>query len=92
MDQVIEVTLDNQGCIIIPVDAEDSLGLAPGMTLVVEKGDKGQMCLRVQKETPTLVDKQGVLVVRAKATGDLRDTVRHERDRRLTDLLQQASQ
>jgi bifunctional DNA-binding transcriptional regulator/antitoxin component of YhaV-PrlF toxin-antitoxin module len=92
MDQVIEVTLDNQGCIVIPADAEDSLGLTPGMTLVVEKGDKGQMCLRVQKETPTLVDKLGVLVVRAKATGDLRDAVRHERDRRLSDLLQQASQ
>jgi bifunctional DNA-binding transcriptional regulator/antitoxin component of YhaV-PrlF toxin-antitoxin module len=92
MDQVIEVSLDNQGCIVIPPDLEERLGLTPGMTLVVEKGDKGQTCLRVQEESPTLIDKKGVLVVKVKAVGDLDGVVRHERDRRLSDLLQSAVQ
>jgi AbrB family looped-hinge helix DNA binding protein len=86
MRQLIKVTVDNQGCIIIPPEIQDRLGLSPGMVLVVEERDKGELCLRVRQELPEIVDKQGVLVVRAKAVGDLADVVRNERDRRLSEL------
>jgi AbrB family looped-hinge helix DNA binding protein len=88
MSRQSEVTVDSKGCIMIPVEIQHRLGLAPGMTLVVEEREKGEICLRVQKELPELVDKEGVLVVRAEATGDLTQPVEHEHGRRLSDLLQ----
>jgi AbrB family looped-hinge helix DNA binding protein len=86
MGQLIKVTVDSQGCIIIPPEIQDRLGLSPGMVLVVEERDEGELCLRVRQELPEIVDKQGVLVVRAKAVGNLADVVRNERDRRLSEL------
>ncbi len=41
-------------------------------------------CLRVQKEFPELVEKQGVLVVRSEAVGDLAEAIRGDRDRRIS--------
>ena len=91
MNQVIKVSLDDRGCILIPEAIQDRLGLSPGMILVVEKGDNGGVCLRTQPEVPTLVDKTGVLVVRAEPLGALTNVTRHERDRRVFDLLQRTS-
>jgi AbrB family looped-hinge helix DNA binding protein len=88
MRHVIEVSLDNQGHIVIPAALRDRLDLYPGITLVVEKGDNDDMCLRTQPEQPMLVDKEGVLVIRAEPLGDLTDVTRRERDRRVFDLLQ----
>jgi len=81
MNQVIEVSLDDLGRILIPAALRSRLGLSPGMTLVVEKGDKGGVRLRPQSEPPMLVDKGGVLVVRAEPLSDLTNVTRHERDR-----------
>jgi AbrB family looped-hinge helix DNA binding protein len=81
MNQVIEVSLDDLGRILIPAALRSRLGLSPGMTLVVEKGDQGGVRLRLQSEPPMLVDKGGVLVVRAKPLRDLANVTRHERDR-----------
>jgi AbrB family looped-hinge helix DNA binding protein len=88
MNQVVQVSLDNLGRILIPAALRSRLGLSPGMTLVVEKGDQGGVRLRVQPEPSILVDKGGVLVVRAEPFGDLANVTRHERDRRVSDLLQ----
>jgi|GEM_PF-330523 len=88
MGEQTEVAVDSQDCIIIPTEIQHRLGLAPGMTLVVEKREKGEICLRVQKDLPELVDKEGVLVVRSEATGDLTAAVEQERARRLSALLQ----
>ncbi|TEU10815.1 MAG: AbrB/MazE/SpoVT family DNA-binding domain-containing protein [Anaerolineales bacterium] len=88
MNQVIEVSLDDLGRILIPAALQSHLGLSPGMTLVVEKGDKGGVRLRLQSEPPMLVDRGGVLVVRAEPLSDLDNITRHERDRRVFDLLQ----
>ena len=71
MSEPIEISVDSQGCIMVSPEIQDRLGLSPGMTLVVEEGEKGEMCLRVQRELPELVDKQGVLVVKSEAAGDL---------------------
>jgi len=89
MSQVIQVSLDNRGHILIPAALRRRLGLSPGMTLIVEEVDNRSVCLRVQSEMPALVDKGGVLVVKVEPRGDLTDVVRQERDRRVSDLSQQ---
>ena len=91
MGQVIKISLDDMGRILIPAAMQSRLGLSPGMSLVVEEGDQGSVRLRVQSEPPVLVDKGGVLVVRAEPLGDLGDVTRHERNRRVFDLLQRAN-
>jgi AbrB family looped-hinge helix DNA binding protein len=86
----IEVSLDNLGRILIPPAIRSRLGLSPGMILIVEEGDNGGVKLRIQSESPVLVDKGGVLVVRAEPLSDLTNITRHERDRRAFDLSQRA--
>jgi hypothetical protein len=56
------------------------------MTLVVEEGSQGELWLSVRSQTPTLVDKQGVLVIREKVEGNLAEIVQQERDQRSADL------
>lgn len=90
MSELIEVSVDNKGCIMIPTEIQDRLRLSPGMTLVVEEREQGEICLRVLRELPELVDKQGVLVVKSEAVGDLTNPVRKERVQRLSELLQRA--
>ncbi len=71
MDQV-HVSLDDSGRILIPTAVQRRLGLLPGMSLVVEKGEG---------------DKAGVLVVQVEPFSDLTNVTRRERDRRVFDLL-----
>jgi len=88
MSEAIQVSLDSQGRIVIPSTFRKRLGLAQGMMLVVEAGEQGELCLRVQQESPTLVDKEGVLVVRARPNGDLVDIAQLERDRHVSEMVQ----
>jgi len=90
MDTVIEVTIDNQGRIVIPSKIKSRLGLVPGMTLVAEKGDKNEVRLRINKEDAKLIDKDGILVVCSKPISDIENITRHERDQRVIDLSQRA--
>jgi bifunctional DNA-binding transcriptional regulator/antitoxin component of YhaV-PrlF toxin-antitoxin module len=91
MSQVIEVSLDNRGHILIPAALRRQLGLLPGMTLVVEETANHDVRLRIRseaREVPALVDKGGVLVVRVEPLCNLTDAIRQERDRRVSDLSQ----
>ena len=88
MSEVIQVSLDSQGRIVIPSTFRNHLGLSQGMILVVEEGEKDGLFLRIQKESPTLVDKQGVLVVKAEPSVDLTNITQQERNRRMFDLVQ----
>jgi bifunctional DNA-binding transcriptional regulator/antitoxin component of YhaV-PrlF toxin-antitoxin module len=90
MGQTIEVSIDNHGGILLPQELKNRLGLLPGMTMVVEEGDEERVCLRVRTESPELVDKQGIIVVRAESSEDLTNVTRRARDRRVSDLLQRA--
>jgi AbrB family looped-hinge helix DNA binding protein len=87
MNGVVEVSVDNQGRIKIPEAVRNRLGLSPGTRLIFEEGERGEICLHFPEASPVLVHKEGVLVIRAVATGDLRDVVRRERDQRLSDLV-----
>jgi len=60
------------------------------MTMVVEEDDEERVCLRVRTESPELVDKQGIIVVRAESSEDFTNVTRRARDRRVSDLLQRA--
>jgi len=92
MGQTIEVSIDNHGGILLPQELKNRLGLLPGMTMVVEEDDEERVCLRVRTESPELVDKQGIIVVRAESSEDLTNVTRRARDRRVSDLLHRAGQ
>jgi len=86
MGQTIEVSIDNNGGILLPQELKNRLGLLPGMTMIVEGNDDDRVCLRVRADSPELVDKQGIIVVRAETSADLTNIVRRERDQRVADL------
>jgi AbrB family looped-hinge helix DNA binding protein len=88
MNHVIQVSVDELGRIVIPAALHERLHLAPGMTLVVEKGEQGGVRLRIQSKPTVLVEKEGLLVARVTALSNLANVTRHERDRRIFDLLQ----
>lgn len=91
MAQIIQVSLDEWGSILIPASLRERLHLTPGMTLVVEKGEQGGVRLRVQPKPTTLIEKDGLLVARVTALGNLTNVTRNERDQRVFDLLQRVS-
>ena len=88
MTELVELAVDEKGRIWIPRTLQTRLGLELGMTLVVEEGDSGGVRLRPGPELVTLIDKDGILVVRAEPAADLTDVVRHERDLRIASLLE----
>ncbi len=80
MERVVEeVTLDEQGRIVLSASLQERLGLSPGTTLVVEKQDGDEVFLRVVERAPAVVEKEGVLVVKAEPVGDLQEVVRRKR-------------
>ncbi len=89
MNDTSEISLDEAGRIFIPAPLRERLSLSPGMTLVVEQGERGGVRLRIQRETPILVEKDGVLVARVEALDDLTGITRRVRDQRVLTLLQQ---
>jgi bifunctional DNA-binding transcriptional regulator/antitoxin component of YhaV-PrlF toxin-antitoxin module len=94
MSEMLQVSIDKQGRIVLPQTFQERMGLVQGMTLVVEDGEKGDLCLRVQEKekastmVPSLVEKQGVLVVTSAAQGNLTDITTCEREQRITELVQ----
>lgn len=82
MNIPFEAQLDDKGQIRIPSLIRKRLGLEPGMTLVVERGDEEGVNLRVEPEAPVLVNEDGILVVHATLLENIDDIVRIERDRR----------
>ena len=78
MNQAHQITVDEQGRLVIPARLRRRLKLSPGMALVVEKGQKGEICLRVPGKKPFLTEIGGVLVVQAEPVDDLTDLVYHK--------------
>jgi AbrB family looped-hinge helix DNA binding protein len=87
MSQVIEVCVDQEGRIVIPAAVSGQLGLATGSTLIAEVMQDGDVCLTAQPESPMLVNKGGVLVIRARAERDLSNIVEEHREQRIADLI-----
>ncbi len=87
MAEETALSVDESGRILIPEGIRNKLGLSPGMTLIVEPGENGEVWLRPQPESTQLVYESGVLVVDGKLTGDVNDIVQREREHRMSDLL-----
>ena len=90
MDHITQVSVDEWGRIVIPAALNEQRQLTPGTTLVVEKGNQGDVRLHIQSRLTVLVEKGGLLVARVTAAGNLADVMRHERDQRVFGLLQRA--
>lgn len=90
MSHLIEVSIDDFGRILIPAELQSHLGLTPGMILIVEEGDDDGLRLSLQSQPSELVEKGGVLVVRAEPLADLNDITRREREGRISELIQRA--
>ena len=89
MSEIIQASLDSQGRIVIPTAIRNRLGLSKGMTLIVEEDENNEIYLSIQKESPILVDKKGILVVKSELKRDLTNVIQQERDRRIFDLMKQ---
>lgn len=90
MSKEQQIRVDEYGRIHLPESLGKQVRLSPGMTLVVERSERGEICLRVQSFSPVLVEKEGCLVARVSASEDLLDFTDKERKRRLSVLLQKA--
>ena len=88
MNQVIEVSLDDGGHIIVPSSLQSMLGLSPGMTLLVEQVDNGECRLRATSQSSVIVKKKGVKIAKAEPLTDLTNITRFEREYRVAELLQ----
>ncbi len=89
MTEIIQTSLDSQGRIVIPSAIRNRLGLSKEVTLIIEEEEENEICLRIQKGTPKLVDKKGILVVKSESRSDLTNIIQQERDRRIFDLMKQ---
>ena len=65
MGKKFEVKMDTSGRICIPKEVRKQLGLKPGVKITVAADVKGDtVILRPSRETPRLVNKDGVLIHR----------------------------
>lgn len=91
MSEVTQVTLDQFGRVQIPEEIRIRLGMASGMQLAIEALTDEEIRLRPVRETPRLIDKGGILVVRSTPvealTKALDDVARQEREDRVADLM-----
>lgn len=88
MSDVIEVELDELNRILISPDLRQRLGLAPGMTLIVEEDGSGRVALHIQPDSALLINKGGVLVASVELLDDITEVVRQERERQALDPAQ----
>ena len=88
MERTIEVYIDDSGCLLIPEAFRDELGILPGMTATVEEAEEGGVRLCMRRGRSTLVDKEGVWVIRTEPNDDVADIIRQGREQRLSDLAQ----
>ena len=74
--------VDRFGRIVVPKEIRDRHGLVPGSEVEIEE-TAGTILLRLVNELPGLVDKQGLLVFRGRATGQLDTALKSHRNERL---------
>lgn len=82
METKFTTAIDERGRVSIAPELLSALQLAPGTTLVLELKD-GRIVLEPLPEDPELIDKDGLLVVRPRITGNILDWVKQDRDERI---------
>jgi AbrB family looped-hinge helix DNA binding protein len=79
---MMRAAIDRFGRIVLPKKIRDRHGLVPGSTVEIEDAGDSIVLNRLD-ELPGLVEKDGIMVFRARATGDLELAIRAQRDERL---------
>lgn len=82
-----QITLDRSGRVAIPQAIRTRLGLRPGAKLIIEEHDDQTVLLRPMPDQTILVDKDGVLVVRSRATGEVADAQAQAWQARMAELI-----
>ena len=78
----MRTNLDRFGRIVVPKEIRDRHSLVPGSGVEIE--DAGEtITLRRFDELPGLVEKDGILVFRGRATGNLEGAIHAHRDERI---------
>jgi AbrB family looped-hinge helix DNA binding protein len=78
----MKAAIDRFGRIVLPKKIRDRHGLVPGSSVEIE--DTGDSIkLHRLDELPGVVEKDGIMVFRGRATGDLDAAIRAHRDERL---------
>mgnify|MGYP006308811493 CR=1 FL=1 len=91
MTQEIKLLIDPRGHILIPQEIQDRLGLVPGMTLIAEKAEAGNVRLTIQQKKTILVEKHGVLIARGKPMKDITNISEDEHNRRACERLERVN-
>ncbi len=76
--------IDKFGRIVIPQNIRKDLGLAPGVRVGIEEHEDQVIIKRVESGN-SLSSREGVLIFKGEATGDLEDAVGSLRKTRLKD-------
>jgi len=77
--------VDEQGRVSLAPELLSALQLSPGATLMLEL-KKGRIVLEPLPEEPELIEKDGLLVVRPRITGNIANWVQQDRDERIAQL------
>jgi len=85
MDARFTTEIDAQGRVSLAPELLSALQLTPGTTLMLELKE-GRIVLEPLPEDPELIEKDGLLVVRPRLTGNISDWVQQDRDERLAHL------
>jgi AbrB family looped-hinge helix DNA binding protein len=78
----MKTMVDRFGRIVVPKELRDRHGLLPGSEVEIEDGAE-TITLRLVSDLPGLIEKEGILVFRGYATGDLESSIRTHREERL---------
>ena len=86
MGEALEVNVDERGCITLPSEGGERLGLLPGTILRVEASAGDSLRLQIDSASARIVRKGSVLVIAAEPNELLSDVVERHREERLTDV------
>lgn len=86
MQTLFKTHMDKTGRIAIPPEIIMELKLKPGVELGITEED-GKITLEPLSEEPEIIEKDGLLVVRPKITGNIEDFVKEVREQRMSELM-----
>lgn len=86
MGEALEVKVDERGCITLPREGGERLGLLPGTILRVETSAGGSLRLQIDSTSARIIRKGSVLVIAAEPNELLSDVVERHREERLADV------
>ena len=86
MNLKFQTKLDKSGRVTLPSQIRGELRLTPGTALMIEEKD-GRITLQPVIEEPTLIEKDGLLVLHVQLTDDISDIVQKRRQKRISTIL-----